>query len=54
MSKPKVYINDDVIGEFYKALADEDEALAAVFGLLFAVLAVLGFFSIFYTENYTF
>ena len=28
-------------------LADEDEALAAVFGLLFAVLAVLGFFSIF-------
>ena len=26
MSKHKVYINDDVIGEFYKALADEDEA----------------------------
>jgi hypothetical protein len=25
MSKPKMYISDDVLGEFYKALADEDE-----------------------------
>ena len=30
------------------------DAFEAVFGVLFAVLAVLGFFSIFYTENYTF
>ena len=25
MSKPKMYISDDVLGEFYKALADKDE-----------------------------
>ena len=26
MSKPKVYVSDNVIEEFYSALADEDEA----------------------------
>ena len=26
MSKPKVYVSDNVIEEFYLALADEDEA----------------------------
>ena len=26
MSKPKMYASEDVLGEFYKALADRDEA----------------------------
>jgi len=26
MSKPKMYVSDNVIEEFYLALADEDEA----------------------------
>jgi hypothetical protein len=34
--------------------ADAEEAFEAVFGELFAAFAVLGFFCIFYTENYTF